>query len=308
MKPTVFNPNRRGAPSRRADLVPVIAGAFVALGVAGTAMFAARYEASAAAATPAHVLDVVARDYAFDLAADTVPAGRTLVRLKNAGTELHHVILLKLDGGRHVNDLFEAMKAGGPAAKPPAWVHEVGGPNAPAPGGISEGAVTLEPGTYAMLCFIPSKDGTPHVMKGMAKELTVTAASRASASKAALVELREPDATMTLDDFSFTLDKPLAAGRRVLRVRNAAAQAHEVFIMQLAPGKTIQDVLAWSAKMDGPPPGAPLGGTTGIPQNGSNDIVLDLKAGNYALLCFYPDAKDGKEHVKHGMFKQIAVK
>ena len=129
MKPTVFSSPIAAARRRAARIfVPVIAGAFVALGVAGTALFAARYEASAASATPAHVLDVVARDYAFDLAADTVPAGRTLVRLKNAGSEMHHVILLRLDGGHHLNDLFAAMKAGGPAAKPPAWVHEVGGP------------------------------------------------------------------------------------------------------------------------------------------------------------------------------------
>ena len=52
----------------------------------------------------------------------------------------------------------------------------------------------------------------------------------------------------------------------------------------------------------------PLGGTTGIPQNGDNDIILDLTPGEYGLLCFYPDAKDGKEHVQHGMLKQISVK
>ncbi|WP_025413642.1 hypothetical protein [Gemmatirosa kalamazoonensis] len=292
-------------PRRAARFVPAAAGAALVLGVAATAVLAARYEANAAAAVPARVLDVTARDYAFDVA-DTVPAGRTLVRLHNAGPELHHVILLRIDGGRHLGDLFEAVKA--PNAKPPAWVHDVGGPNAPAPGAVSQGAVTLEPGTYAMVCFIPSKDGTPHVMKGMAKEITVVATSRASASRAAFAELNAPDATITLDDYSFTFDKPLAAGHRTIRVRNVATQAHELFVMRLAPGKTVKDVMAWIATQDGPPPGTPMGGTTGIPQNGSNDIVVDVTAGEYALLCFYPDAKDGQEHVKHGMFKQISVK
>ena len=28
----------------------------------------------------------------------------------------------------------------------------------------------------------------------------------------------------------------------------------------------------------------------------------------YALICFYPDAKDGKPHVMHGMLKEITVR
>jgi len=301
MKPTVYRQNITPAPRRARRIAPSLGGALLALGVAATAAYGARSEAR----TAARVLDVTAREYAFDLSADTVPAGRTLVRLRNAGAELHHVALLRLDGNRHLNDLFEAMKAGG---KPPAWVHDVGGPNPPAPGATAQAAVTLEPGHYAVLCFIPAKDGQPHVMKGMAKELTVTAASAASASKSTFAAIGTPDATLTLDDYSFTLDKPLAAGRHVIRVRNAAQQAHEVFIVQLAPGKTVHDVMAWVAKMDGPPPGMPMGGTSGIDRGGSNDIIVDLPAGEYGLLCFYPDAKDGQEHVKHGMFKQISVK
>ena len=62
---------------------------------------------------------------------------------------------------------------------------------------------------------------------------------------------------MTLGDFSFTLAKPLAAGRRVLRVKNAAAQAHEVVIVQLAPGRTVQDVVAFFLQGEGAPDGKP---------------------------------------------------
>ena len=39
-----------------------------------------------------------------------------------------------------------------------------------------------------------------------------------------------------------------------------------------------------------------------------NDVVVDLTPGEYALLCFVPDAGDGKPHVAHGMVRQVTVR
>jgi hypothetical protein len=36
-------------------------------------------------------------------------------------------------------------------------------------------------------------------------------------------------------------------------------------------------------------------------------VTLTLTAGEYGLLCFIPDAKDGKPHFVHGMIKQFVV-
>ena len=36
-------------------------------------------------------------------------------------------------------------------------------------------------------------------------------------------------------------------------------------------------------------------------------IELDLKPGSYGLLCFVPDAKDGKPHAAHGMMRVFTV-
>ena len=51
----------------------------------------------------------------------------------------------------------------------------------------------------------------------------------------------------------------------------------------------------------------PAGGITGLAPGQENLLTVDLQPGEYALYCFWPDAKDGQEHVKHGMFKQITV-
>ena len=37
-------------------------------------------------------------------------------------------------------------------------------------------------------------------------------------------------------------------------------------------------------------------------------LPVDLESGEYGILCFLPDAKDGKPHVAHGMLRQISVK
>jgi len=241
---------------------------------------------------------VTASDYAFN-APDTVPAGITEFRLLNRGTEMHHVMLIRLDGGKTLADLFGTMKSDGPL---PPWAREVGGPNTPGPGGEANAILRLLPGRYAMICVIPSSDGKPHVMKGMAKEIVVTPAT----SNTANADMRV-NATMTLVDYGFQFSQPLAAGRQTIRVKNAAEQAHEVVILKLQPGKKPSDVLAWMEKMEGPPPGALIGGTTPMARGEENIITLDLAPGDYGLICFAPDAKDGKPHIAHGMVSQFTI-
>jgi len=200
---------------------------------------------------------VTAADYAFT-APDTIPAGLTEIRLLNRGSEMHHVFLIRLDGGKLMSDLFAEMKGEGPL---PSWAKEVGGPNTPGPGGEATAIVRLKAGRYAMICVIPSPDGKPHVMKGMAKEITVAPAT--SNTSAANIRIAS---TVTLVDYGFKFSQPLQAGRQTIRVVNQAGQSHELVLVRLAPGKSPADVLAWMEKMEGPPPGAPIGGSTPMAQ------------------------------------------
>ena len=241
---------------------------------------------------------VTASDYSFN-APDSIPAGMTEIRLLNRGTEMHHVMLIRLDAGKTMADLAAAMK---PEAPFPAWAREVGGPQTPGPGGESNAILRLVAGRYAMICVIPSPDGKAHVMKGMAKEIVVTPAS----SNTANANIRVTS-TMTLFDYAFQLSQPLAAGRQTIRVKNTAEQSHEVVFVKLQPGKKVADMLAWMQKMEGPPPGAPIGGTTPMARGEENLITLDLAPGDYGLICFVPDAKDAKPHLMHGMMTQLTI-
>ncbi len=146
-------------------------------------------QAAAAAAAPAPVaprtVHVVGTDFAFH-APDTLPAGLTSFHLMNQGKELHQIMLLRLAPGRTVADL-EKRKAGEP---PPPDLMVIGGPNAAAPGGTAEAIVNLKPGSYAMVCGIPSTDGMPHMMKGMIRALTVVEGASAAQPPSADVTIK----------------------------------------------------------------------------------------------------------------------
>jgi hypothetical protein len=245
----------------------------------------------------AHEVVVTTTDFSFR-APDTIPAGLTRVRLFNQGREPHHVQLVRLNDGRTIGELRNSLTAG---ADLPSWVTFVGGPNEPAPGASSEVIVSLTPGSYAMLCFIPSADGVPHLAKGMIRGLRV--------APAPIRGQREPeaDARLTLNDYGFELTPALKAGRRTIRVENVGPQPHEVVFGRLTPGKTIADVLSWLERRDGPPPGEPFGGTVALQKGQVNFVTAEFSRGEYVLLCFVPDSGDGRPHVAHGMVRRIRV-
>jgi uncharacterized cupredoxin-like copper-binding protein len=257
---------------------------------------------SLASPTPAsarpgpNVVQVVATEYQFQMP-DNLPAGPTLFHLTDKGSQLHHMTIVKLGRGKTLADLTAL-----PPGPFPAWAVFMGGPNSPVPGGgQDEAIVDLTPGHYAVICLIPAPDGKPHMMHGMATALTVTPSHRKRSMPASDLSLR-------LTNYAFTFSAPPAAGHHVIRVINRSDQPHEAEIFLLAPGKKGADILHWvSTGMQGPPPGMPVAGTSPMAPGKANTLLVDLNRGNYALLCFMPDAKDGAPHAAHGMIYDFTV-
>lgn len=246
----------------------------------------------------ARVVTVTGKDFKFD-APDEIPAGLTEFRFLNKGPSIHHMQILKLTNGKTFSDLIKALKVQGP---PPRWIKEVGGPNAPGPGMESNATLMLDPGNYAIICFVDI-GGAPHFTKGMVRPLKVVAATGPAAVNST------PDVTVTLFDYGFKFSAPVLAGTRTIKVQNSGPQNHEVELVQLAPGKTANDFLAWAgAGMKGPPPAKPIGGIAAIERGTSQSFSANFTPGNYAFICFIPDAKDGKPHFVHGMTKDFSVR
>ena len=118
-------------------------------------------------------VDVTAKEYTFDFDTD-VSAGRVSFVMTNAGKETHFMSFTKINDG---HTLAEALAYEGGDPEDAGIVSDAGPDSGlAAPGGKDEEVVTgdLEPGSYAMLCFIPGPDGQPHAFKGMAVPFTVS--------------------------------------------------------------------------------------------------------------------------------------
>jgi hypothetical protein len=259
--------------------------------------------ASAASTAPAaNVVHVVGKDFSLEAPAQ-IPAGLTTLHLMNEGKEIHQAQIIKLTEGKTYADFTAAMKAMKPNTPPPSWVVFLGGPNAAPPGGTAAATSTLEPGNYALVCFIPSSDGVPHAMKGMTTGLVVTASTAAPAPEPT------PTTTLSLADYKFNFSTPLKSGENIIRVENSADQPHEVVLFKLAPGKTTKDFQAWLPVSDKDPnvPGMPAGGVVGLVKGEHAFFTANLDAGDYVLVCFLPDSKDRKPHFVHGMVQAFKI-
>ena len=249
------------------------------------------------AATGPQSVAFTATDYAFDGPSET-PAGPTRFRLVNKGKEPHHLVVIRIEEGRTYDSLLAVLRK---PEMPPRWVHPIGGPNGVSPALESEADVTLTPGNYAIVCFVPTVEGVPHLAKGMVRPLTVTPSERGGA---------EPQADLVMDlmDYDFKLSAPIAAGSHVIRVVNTSGQLHEVVLVRLEPGKAVGDMFKWEmGGRKGPAPGRFVGGMAPLAPGDQAQFPMAFEPGAYGFICFVPDVKDGKPHAMHGMAKSFTV-
>jgi hypothetical protein len=246
----------------------------------------------------ANTVTVVATDYAFQSPA-AVPAGLTTVQLVNHGHEVHMMGLIKLEDGKSISQLMTFLTQDKPQ---PAWAVDMGGANAVSPGDTSNATVILSPGHYLLICWIPAADGSIHFMKGMQLPLEVTAARTAAVAEPAA------DVVVRLADYHIDWPGPIAAGTHTFRVENDGPQEHDVTVLEVAPGKSPAEAIAWFTNpAKGAPAGRARGGIVGIPHGTHGFFTGTFHRGQYIFLCFVPDERDGKPHFMHGMERVFTV-
>jgi uncharacterized cupredoxin-like copper-binding protein len=247
------------------------------------------------------LVTVTATDYAFQ-APPTLPAGLTTFYLVNHGHELHMLSLTKLEGAHTIAELLPILARNEPQ---PAWAVDLGGPNAVPPGDTANATTTLVPGRYALICWVPGTDGLMHVLKGMVAPLEVTGVPGNSTPEPTA------DVLIKLADYHIEVSGHATSGRHIFWVENEGPHEHDVEVLKLAPGRSMDEGLRWfndGSPAPGPPAARVLGGMVGLPPGGHGFFTADLGPGTYVLLCLVPDEKDGKPHYQHGMARQITVR
>jgi hypothetical protein len=123
---------------------------------------------NAASPSPIPAIEVSAREYEFKLSETLLP-GEATFNLRNTGKEKHELVIFKLKTNKPAEKILDL-----PQKEGRKLVEEVGGTFAK-PGRIAANPIRAEltPGVYALVCFVPTANGTPHFAKGMVEEVTV---------------------------------------------------------------------------------------------------------------------------------------
>ena len=227
-------------------------------------------------------------------ALQTAEPGAIEIRFTNTGKQDHSAQIVRLDDGHTAAEGKAAGEAWGEKGKPlPEWLSFHGGVGS-VPGGESATAVAdLEPGDYAI--FDIEGQGEQSFA-----EFTVEGDDGD--------DLPETDGRVEAREYSFT-GSDLTAGRGQILFENAGEQPHHLIAAPIKPGKSIGDVRNFVKNEKGEPPIEEAKTfVSAIVSGGSSAVIdVDLQAGDYALVCFVPDAAGGPPHAVKGMVSAASV-
>lgn len=245
---------------------------------------------------PVPEASIVARDYSFEVPTP-LPGGLVRLSYYNAGKEPHFAAFAKIAPGKTVADVRNAVTTPPGATPPPGPppFDEVAAFPAADPGVSGRMTLNLPAGSYAFYCAIPSPDGTPHAAKGMVTEVTVSDGTEGP--------LPASVGTVKAVDFGLAPVPPLKVGSNVVQIDNEGKQLHEIGLVEVRAGRTMDDVVAWFRRQSGPPPFRFLAGAAISPGNQATADLLLEPGKSYAFLCAIPDfLGDFAPHVTKGMY------
>ena len=234
-------------------------------------------------------------------APEHIPAGLTTIRLENAGTVEHSLVIFDIDEGHTVANV--ALELTG-QFWPESWAPSVGQVTAGV-GESSEWTVRLKKGLYAATDWTNGSDSVPHVARGVFTGFEV------SAAEVSPVAWNSEAVEIELEDFAFTGLKDLEAGRNDFRfVNKSATQDHMVGFVLLEEGESVVEMFGdWvSAIYNGTKTYEPVGGVDWIGPGQEVEYSVDLDAGRYGMVCLLPDSHPGTPHSNLGMLGEFTVK
>jgi uncharacterized cupredoxin-like copper-binding protein len=226
----------------------------------------------------------------------------------------HEIQLAKVDGTHSQAEVEAALKkvTAGPNGSLAAFLHPAGGVSNVNPGQSAKATVTLTPGRYYAVDTDTGQgnNAPPYFSQGAIQAFEVKTGTGGS--------LPSAQSTVTIKDkpgdkFEF-VNSNLKAGKSTLELDNQSKKEfHHVQVLPLLPGKTVADVKKVLASQ-GPPKGPPpvnfeAGQGTSVVEHGSKIVSdVNLKPGNYVMLCFVTD-RDGKgpPHFGKGLLKEVKV-
>ncbi len=233
---------------------------------AGNAVETAQQPPADERAPEKHVVEVNAFDHAFS-APTEIPSGWITFRLNNErAEEIHELSLARIPKAQTYQTyreeviggwetIWDGLRAGeigldeldaAVGEHLPEWAFDVEYVNARnllSPGRTGESILQLEPGTYAMECWVKNAAGDIHVSHGMIRELTVTDED-SGASKP------QADLTLRLGSDGIVSDGPLGTGTTTIGLMLEADEddgiVHgDVHLLRMTDETDLAEVARW---------------------------------------------------------------
>lgn len=115
-----------------------------------------------------------------------------------------------------------------------------------------------------------------------------------------------PEATFVGTEYAYTGPESIDGGWTRVTLDNQGDLAHDLILLRLLEGKTVDDVTAMLADEGAPPSWIDVKGGASAEPGSSASFVSNLEAGNYAMFSF-GSAEDAPPDAMQGMIGQLAV-
>ena len=243
---------------------------------------------------------------------EVVPGGIVRVTIQNDGSIPMDIALARVLEGSTREEVI-ALAQGGEETFIPLLTKAsfLGSFNPVDPGSERWGYVDLRTGVFVV-------DAAEHVEGAPMADVPHL---NASFTANEIVGTTEPTADVAVDmaDFAYAMPDEIPAGPQLWEFTNSGEQWHMMFVVSLAEGAGVEDVMAFlgdPAAMPAGPPPFEFAPDAGIPPIGVGERVWlesNLAPGEYLVGCPIPDVaaifagEMPLSHIEHGMVKMIKV-
>jgi hypothetical protein len=248
----------------------------IALAVSVTACGGGDVAAPVSDAQPEEPVEmrITVTDDGYEMPAE-LEAEPVSLTLQNEGNQAHRADFARLNEGVSKDEIRSVLAEGPRAIFPLITI--AGSIEVTQPGATREVGMIFPQGDYILLDS--QVNGRPPM-----SFFSVTAA------RGPKVEEQPSDYSIEVGEYYFEVSEP-ASGRATVEITNAGQQSHEV------------GILPAGAKPEGPELTTVFAPAPG----GKMWVPATLEPGEYTLVCFLPDLKTGKPHVRLGMRQNIRV-
>ena len=291
----------------RTIAAPLTAAALLALATACGGTAEAGNTQHPAAGYQANKLTITTKDMGYTVTGHPRP-GNIDITFANPDDAAHEAQIVKLKDGKTIKDVLADMKKGGEQA---AAADIAGDPEQQAygtPALLYGGQRTevvsdrMQPGTYAVVCFLPGPDGMPHIAMGMAAQFTVAGKE--------IDRTPKNDGTVRLADDGITV--PDGFGSGTYAVTNTGTAPHSFSLARLdgsldALFGYVGGQFARNKPIDGGP-GALVGGVSTLKPGQTAYLVIDLPAGHYGYVSTVQGEDPSDTDYARGLHGEFTVR